>query len=255
VPEQSKLERAELRELDAEFKEPINRDKWVKVQFNPETLKVTFANQLNQPSGAGDKTGPATRLFVGAGTTKLALQLWFDVTVTDPASPPVDDVRKLTERVAYYITPRPIEQNASGGRAGGKGDQKPAFAPPAVRFVWGSFQFDGVVEQLEETLDFWSSDGRPLRASVSLALSQQKITAYAFNPEKASGAASGAAAGATPGTRPLAQAVEGATLPGLAAASGRAGSWQAIAQANGIEDALRLTPGQLVDFGAAARSG
>ena len=245
MPEPPNLERAELRELDAEFQNTTNEDKWVKVQFNPETLKVTFANQIAQSSGAGDQRGSQARQFVGAGTTKLVLQLWFDVTAYANGTAPANDVRLLTQRVAYFITPKPIE---GGGKDGGK---EPQFAPPAVRFVWGSFQFDGIMEQLEENLEFWSSDGRPLRASVSLALSQQKIT-FAFNKEKAGGASSGAAAGATPGTRPLAQAPQGSTLPSMASAAGASDSWQSIAAANGIEDPLRLAPGQLVDMGARA---
>jgi hypothetical protein len=256
VPEPPNLERAELRELDAEFSDTVNEDKWVRVQFNPETLKVTFANQIVQGSGAGDQRGSQARQFVGAGTTKLALQLWFDVTASAPGGDATDDVRKLTARVAYFITPKPLD--GKGGRApgggasgGGQGDgqKQPQFAPPAVRFVWGSFQFDGIMEQLEETLEFWSADGRPLRASVSLGLSQQKIT-FAFNANRAGGALQGIAAGATPGTKPLAQASAGATLPGLAAAAGIDGSWQSIAAANGIEDPLRLGAGSLVDLSA-----
>ena len=260
MPEPSNLERAELRELDADFANAVNEDKWVKVQFNPETLKVTFANQIVQGSGAGDQRGSQARQFVGAGTTKLALQLWFDVTSYSPGGgAPSDDVRKLTQRVAYFITPRPLEGQgggapSGGGGGGGGGEQKPQFAPPAVRFIWGSFQFDGIMEQLEENLEFWSPDGRPLRASVSLGLSQQKIT-FAFNPDRANGASSGPAAGATPGTRPLAQAPAGATLPGLAAAAGIGGAWQSIAAANGIEDALRLPAGELVDLSARVRIG
>jgi hypothetical protein len=263
VPEPPNLERAELRELDADFQNPINEDKWVKVQFNPETLKVTFANQIVQGSGAGDQRGSQARQFVGAGTTKLALQLWFDVTAQPAGKGQAKDVRELTQRVAYYITPKPRSDQGSGGRGGGRRgggggggggggqQQEPQFAPPAVRFLWGSFQFDGIMEQLEENLEFWSPDGRPLRASVSLGLSQQKIT-FAFNKEKAGGASSGPAAGATPGTKPLAQAPEGSTVPGLAAASGADGSWQSIAAANGIEDPLRLPAGQLVDLSARA---
>ena len=50
--------RAELRELDAEFTATIKAGgKTVKVQFNPETLKVSFANQIVQPSGGGDQRG------------------------------------------------------------------------------------------------------------------------------------------------------------------------------------------------------
>jgi len=260
VPEPQNLERAVISELDPEFQNVINDDKAVTVQFNPETLKVTFANQIAQGSGAGDQRGSQARQFVGAGTTKLALQLWFDVTHAPTGNPPAKDVRQLTQKVAYFITPKKLSGQPGGGGAGGGGgggggqQQQPAFAPPAVRFIWGTFQFDGIMEQLEESLEFWSPDGRPLRASVTLGLSQQKIT-FAFSDRKAGGASSGPAAGATPGTKPLAQAPEGSTLPGLAAAAGAGASWQSIAAANGIEDPLRLQPGQLVDLTARAQAG
>src|ERR1043165_1835139 len=99
MPESVRLEKAELRQLDAKFETEINKDKWTKVQFNPETLKVTFANQVSQPGSAGDQSAPAAQQFVGAGSTKLALSLWFDVTAPVPGElPHVDDVRKLTQR-------------------------------------------------------------------------------------------------------------------------------------------------------------
>jgi hypothetical protein len=259
VPEPPSLERAELRELDADFVNTINDDRWAPVQFNPETLKVTFANQVVQGSGAGDQRGSQSRQFVGAGTTMLALQLWFDVTATQTGTASTQDVRVLTQKVAYFITPKPLAPSSgdpgSGGASGGGGEQQqPQFAPPAVRFVWGTFQFDGIMEGLEETLEFWSADGRPLRASVSIGLSAQKIT-FGFNTEKARGASRGPAAGAAPGTRPLTQAPAGSTLPGLASAAGAGGSWQSIAFANGIENPLRMAPGQLLDLSARARSG
>ena len=100
------LAKAELRQLDAEGRNTIERDTWVTVQFNPETLKVTFANQLRTSDGAGDQSGTAARQFVGAGTTKLALQLLFDVTQPQPDGGTVDDVRRLTQKVAFFITPK-----------------------------------------------------------------------------------------------------------------------------------------------------
>jgi hypothetical protein len=231
MPETLPLEKAELRQLDAKFANEINKQNWVTVQFNPETLKVSFANQVSQPSGAGDQSGPAAKQFVGAGTTKLALQLWFDVTALKPTDPYQEkDVRKLTQKVAYFITPQ---------QEGSK------FVPPAVRFLWGSFQFDGIMESLEESLEFFSNDGRPLRASLSIALSQQRITKFTFRDT--GGAASGRP-GATPGTRPLTQAPAGSTVQGLASSSGRGNDWQSIASANGIENPRRLQPGQLIDM-------
>jgi hypothetical protein len=39
-------------------------------------------------------------------------------------------------------------------------------ARPAVRFRWGTFRFDGRITALEQELDLFSPDGRPLRAAL-----------------------------------------------------------------------------------------
>ena len=93
MPEPVAVERAELHELDADFSTTINEDRTVRVQFNPETLKVSYANQIVQNNGAGDQRGSQTRQFVGAGTTKLSLQLWFDVTAYPDGTAAVEQVR------------------------------------------------------------------------------------------------------------------------------------------------------------------
>jgi hypothetical protein len=240
MDDEAELAKAELRELDADFKNEINREKWTVVQFNPETLKVAFANQIATPSGAGDQSGTPARQFVGAGTTKLTVQLWFDASAPLPVgalpdgSASTDDVRKLTQRVAYFITP--ILNKAT----------PPQFVPPAVRFLWGSFQFDGILESLEESLEFFSRQGRPLRASMTLNISQQKITEFAFRDAGLGLGIGGSAA--TPGTHPLTQAPAGATMQGLAGSQGRGAEWKTIAAANNIENPRLLTPGQLIDF-------
>lgn len=226
MPDSMKLEKAELREIDAEFKNEINKNRNVTVQFNPESLKVTFANQIQTPDAPGDKNGTPSRQFVGAGTTKLSLQLWFDVTAGGQKE---NDVRKLTQTVAYFITPK----------AEGK-----TFLPPAVRFLWGSFQFDGLLDSLEESLEFFSNDGRPLRASMTISMSQQKISEFAFHALGQGGALP------TPGTKPFTQAPAGSTVQGLADSQGKGGNWQAIAAANNIENPRLLQPGQLIDMNA-----
>jgi contractile injection system tube protein len=229
MPESLKLAKAELRELDAEFSAEIKPENWTKVQFNPESLKVAFANQIQTPQGAGDQSGTPARQFVGAGTTKLTLQLWFDVTQPMPeGEEAVNDVRKLTQKVAYFITP--VQEGKQ-------------FVPPAVRFVWGSFQFDGLMESLEESLEFFSPEGRPLRASMAVNLTQQKITKFQIN-EVESGAVP------TPGTRPLTAAPANESLQSMADSQGKGGDWQSIAAANNIENPRMLAPGQLIDMNA-----
>src|SRR3954466_248886 len=97
------LAKATLTELDEKFEDPKSDGQAVEVQFNPETLKVTFANQLVQPQGGDQAAGNTGRQFVGAGTTKLALTLWFDV--ASMTENPVDDVRRLTQNVIFFMTP------------------------------------------------------------------------------------------------------------------------------------------------------
>jgi len=154
------------------------------------------------------------------------------------------DVRKLTQKVIDLIRTQPVTV---------KGDQP---IPPAVRFLWGTFRFDGLVESIEQSLEFFSPQGVPLRASMSLSLTQQSID-YAYNPQAAAASRPPAAApnlpsGAAAGTNPLTTATAGATLQGMAAAVGKGSSWQAIAQANGIENPRLLAPGQLVDLNVSA---
>lgn len=235
MPGSVKLNKAEFHQLDAEYQREIKPEKNVKVQFNPETLKVSFANQIQTPESTGDQRGTPARQFVGAGTTKLILQLWFDVNAPQNPGETVSDVRKMTEKVAYFITPAPDA-----------GDAK-KFVPPAVRFIWGSFQFDGLIESIEETLEFFSPEGVPLRASMSLSLSQQKIDVYKFRDDVTVNKLP------IPGTRPLTPAPENATVQNLADKQGKGADWQSIAAANGIENPRQLQTGQFLDLNGAAK--
>jgi hypothetical protein len=237
-----RLHKAQLWELESDFKTPMPDGKRVTVQFNPETLKVSFANQITQ-EGAGSQKGTEALQFVGKGTTKLALQLWFDVTAPMlPETKPrrkneatgvtevteVTDVRKLTEEVIYFITPQ------------GKPEKR---VPPAVLFLWGSFFFAGIMDSLEESLEFFSNEGKPLRASISISLLQQDIAK--FDKSKL-----GLPPDESVGTQPLTEAPAGSTLPGLASSQGKGDNWQGIAEANGIENPRLLQPGQLIDMNA-----
>jgi hypothetical protein len=230
------MQRATLWELD-KGGHPIAKSK-LTVQFNPETLKLSYSNQVVSPTNtesvarkAVDQNGSATMQFVGKGTTKLTVQLWFDVTgPMPPGSAAVTDVRTLTTKVVRLVT---LAQ----------GD-KPV--PPAVLFAWGTFQFNGIVDSVEESLEFFSSEGVPLRASINLSMAQQGVN---FTPPKPPKSADGATApgSGTPGTRALTLATAGQTLQGLAAAIGL-DNWQAIAAANNIDNPRLLSQGELIDM-------
>ncbi len=249
------LAKAELRQLDVldvakRIPREIEPQTWCTVQFNPESLKVSFANHIEKPPGSGDQRGSAPLQFVGTATTKLTLMLWFDVGSPQPPPPPgpsvtdvnkpVTDVRKLTKRVAFFIKPK--------GDSGSKSSSEPKQLP-IVRFLWGSFQFDGIVESLEETLEFFSPEGEPLRASVSLSISRQAFQFSFRDTGDGTPAGGPQGTGATPGTQPMARASEGSTVQGLADAAGIE-DWQPIAVANDIENPRLLAPGQLLNLNA-----
>ncbi len=233
--------KAELWKLD-ENAEAVTK---FKVQFNPDSLKVTYTNQIQPPaqSATDGRGGTSAMQYVGHGSSKLAVTLWFDVSAELPSegSAPNGDVRDLTNKVIDLI-------NVDLSRT--RGDQP---VPPAVRFVWGSFQFDGLIESIDQTLEFFSPEGIPLRASLGLSLTRQS-TDYAFPQNRPRGTPRGAAAslpsGAAPGTSPMTPAASGSTLQGMAAAQGKFDNWQAIAEANGIENPRLLAPGQLIDMNA-----
>jgi hypothetical protein len=229
MPGSVDLVKAELQEINLETALEIDTSRKVEVQFNPETLKVSFANQIQPPTGTtGTQNGNPPQQFVGSGTTKLALQLWFDVNAPQKGDNPIKDVRKMTEKITYFITPKEDPPKSK------------QFKPPGVRFIWGSFQFDGLMESLEESLEFFSSEGIPLRASMSMNLSQQKIDVYKFAKGK----------NKLPGTSPLTSAPKGSTVQEIAANQGKLDNWQSIAAANGIENPRQLQVGQLLDLNA-----
>lgn len=246
MPEPLNLTKAQLIELRPDFSGRLDGGKEVTVQFNPDTLKLSFANQLVTPEGAGSQRGTPGRLQVGAGTTKLTLQLWFDATRSSEGGSPVNDVRDLTKQVNYFITPKPD-----------RGSRTPRYTPPAVQFLWGTFHFDGLMDSVEETLDYWSNDGRPLRATMSLSLSQQKIEAFDLAargagraPQIASLVGGGGGTNSSPpGTTAMTQAPLGVSLQSLTDASGQS-DWQTIARANGIDNPRQLDPGQLINLSA-----
>lgn len=232
------LVKAKLQEVDPRNGQTKNADRDVTVQFNPETLKVSYSNQVASEGSAS----AGGEQHVGAGATRLAVQLWFDVTAQEEGSGSgARDVREVTERVLYFITPQ------------GDGRNK---IPPLLRFTWGTFSFDGIVESMEESLEFFSADGVPLRANVSINMSQPRIQdAVRRGSAPPAGTSAPTAGGAAPGTRPLTPTMLGATVQSMAAARGDASNWRAIAQANGIENPRMIPTGTLLDLGADLKGG
>jgi len=234
MAQEQSFAKAELQEIQWDNNQQVvELEKKVRVQFNPDSLKVAYSNTL----GGGDQGKKAAVQFVSKSTTKLTLDLWFDVTVApdDRAQGAPDDVRRLTREVSYFMTPKkdPKQKNP---------------VPPGVRFAWGSFLFDGIMESLNESLEMFSEEGRPLRSKVSVSLLSQDIQREIRDLPGGPGGAGAANGQAPPGRAPQEPVRQGETVQGVAGRQGQPESWRSLAEANDVDNPRR-PPGLLSPAG------
>lgn len=138
----------------------------VAVQFNPTTLQYSLQNTLEK---RGRDANAAQ--FVSQSSAKLELDLLFDSTHDG------SDVRVTTRKLRDFLKPQQDQHDA----------------PPVVGFAWGTFRFKGLAESFRETLDFFSSEGVPLRSTIKLTLAAQNARDI-FTDEDISAVAEGMAA-------------------------------------------------------------
>jgi hypothetical protein len=231
----------------------------IPVDFNPQSLRLNFRTTggVGAQSAKDQSATNSTRAQPTGYTAGLTVELLFDTTRDG------GNVRLKTDKIAVLI--QAVDENST----------------PSVRFQWGDFSFDGTIQSMDETLDYFSDTGVPLRATVSLSLSGFKPEVRASGGSGAGigagfsagvsagvgisagvGVSAGASvgvgfsasasvgAGVAVGTTPLTLAQSGDTLQSLA---GRAGAdWKAVAAANNIDNPRQVAPGTVLDLQAGA---
>jgi hypothetical protein len=228
MPQPQTLAKAQFIETDSQGNVKSG-GQTVTAQFNPQTLKLNYSNQW----GSGNQAQGSSVQFVSTSTTKLTMELWFDVTRPLPTEPsaPNGDVRQLTKWITYFMTVQ--NPNAT---------QQQTRVPPSLKFQWGSFVFHGTMDSVDETIDLFSPDGVPLRSNVSISISKHDLNfefAQAGGPQPSSAPAAG--------TSPLATATAGNSVAQIAASAGIT-NWQGVAQANGISNPRILQPGTMLNL-------
>jgi hypothetical protein len=126
------------------------------------SLQYEVSNSLTQQNRDATR-----RQIVTQSNARLAVELQFDTTSSGTS------VRELTLPIKRLL--RPDEADTRDILD---------IVPPVVRFEWGAFLFSGLIESYRETLDFFSAEGVPLRAQVSLSMTHQT---RASEPEPARG--------------------------------------------------------------------
>jgi len=220
------LEKAALYPID-KAKKMAMVDQKIQVHFNPESLKITRTVSVKADTGSKNSTNAAAEQ-PGSSSATLALELVFDTTDRFEAEQDGADVLKVTGKiVAAFVAPPP---------PAGATDGKPIPANPCL-FVWGTFQFMGVVESYNETIEFFSASGVPLRSVVGLSLKENRYQISNPPPRNV-----GNSQPLPPGSQ---------IGPALAAAGMDPGQWRGAALANGLETPRFSTSGS-IDVSAGA---
>jgi hypothetical protein len=203
----------------------IDGGETIAVLFNPTEYTVTKTNTWTFKEVQGASLPPPE--FGGGNPRELSLSLLLDASVLDGSQSVKDVCDKLFKMMEVGDG-----QPAGGTRA----------APPFVTFRWGAVDtFKAVCTSLTVAYQLFQPNGDPIRADVKLQLKQaeQASTASSNSANKGTNPTTRAEAGAGVHT-----VQDGDSLPSIAyRAYGDATRWRTIAEANNIDDPLRLRRG------------
>lgn len=193
--------------------------------FNPSELSISRSNSWENKSLAGQ--GVQQARYLGASAGSLSLNLTFDTTDTGTAV--TTHTGKILKLMEVDTSLAGSDERSNNGR------------PPYVTFHWGDLHsFEAVVSSLNLQFTYFSSTGVPLRAKVSLTLTQYKQS-DAFGPQNPTSG--------TPNPHRVHRVQPGETLDRISAKYyGDSTRWRQIAAANGITDPLALRNGSLLSI-------
>lgn len=203
----------------------IEGGKTLECLFNPTEYTIAKANEWATRPVVGSSLPRAQ--FGGGHARELTVDLLFDA---DPAG----TVTASTDALFQMMEVDP--SLASGGR-------RNQARPPTLKLSWGTFMsFKAVCRQLSVQFTLFRPDGTPTRAVASLALVQVEK-----DQRSGRGTAARAQNPTTRSDRRIRSHVvsSGDSLPSIAYQHyGDPTRWRAIAEQNGIDDPLRLSPGR-----------
>jgi hypothetical protein len=218
------------------------------VDFNPQTLRIGYRTN-GRPGEQNAKNRTEAQSVSGQPMTfsaSMSVELIYDT------SRDGSNVQNKTRGITSIL--RAVDEGH----------------PPLIRFQWGEVIFDGLLQDVQESLELFSEGGVPLRATLSLSVSEEKLT---LRTPRSTGAGAGGGSlgagfgarasagisggfgvsggiGAAVGTTPLTVAPSGVSLQALSARAGL--DWRAVAAANGIDNPRTIAPGTVLDLQAGA---
>ncbi|MFJ9605792.1 LysM peptidoglycan-binding domain-containing protein [Kitasatospora sp. NPDC101176] len=207
----------------------------VPFELTPEN--ISMSKEVRSHAHGKRKTGNWGTVFQRSEPTRISLS---DVTIRGLHTKP------LCDQLVNWMTPGGslLGQVAGGAQAVRTKDAKGRFTNrlPTLLFQWGPpyLGFCYTVMLTSTTIKFtrFNRDAIPIRAKVSLTMTEQPSVLGTLPTNPTSGGLPG---------RSSHTVTEGDDLPALALEGyGTPAAWREVAEANGIEDPLRIRPGQVV---------
>jgi nucleoid-associated protein YgaU len=179
----------------------------IPVMYNPEEYKLDQGNDFAEVAIPGLNAPPLQ--YVRGRARSLTMDLFFDTYEV------AEDVRRHTGRIVHLLEKLPQTH-----------------APPILLFTMGQFAFQCVLVDASQRFVMFLRDGTPVRSIMSARF--QEYVPVEIEVES----------GLFIGPPTLHNIVGGETLSHIAGRLlGDASRWREIADANGVDDPLRLIPG------------
>ena len=186
--------------------------------FNPKTL--SFSRQVQwQTQNASKRDSPELQ-YTSGEPAQLTVDLFFDTYDSDKPANGKDSVFGVHTSKLLALTNVRSDKHR----------------PPVCRIKWGSqgILFQGVLAQLDQQYTMFMEDGNPVRGTVKCTFKQWRSNESDLKKQNLMSS----------DVVKMWTVRRGQTLAGIAAAEyGDPACWRRIAQANGIDDPLRLAPG------------
>lgn len=189
----------------------------VKFMFNPKEYSITKSGSWTLKTTLNDPV--AMPEFGGADAATMTVDVFLDA--TDPVRRPTSLKAALT---TLYSCCEPLKETVDSNKP----------SPPFVIFGWGTtMSFPSILKSVTVKYTQFRPDGTPIRANATLTLQEVPSAKKFQNPT------SGGLAALRTHT-----VVDGDSLPFIAHQEyGSPNGWRAVAEANGIDDPMRLPPG------------
>jgi len=198
-----------------------DKENEISCMFNPTEYSLSQGVEITRKNKKWTAGGSLEYLYTKPMT--LTMELFFD----DFASAAGDVTPKINKLLSWQ---RPA------------GTRKP---PPFVKFEWKNPEldsFEGILTSVDVKYSVFRKDGTPIQARANITIEGTRKSAPGKNPTSHS-----------VDMRHVHTVIEGETLHAVAQAEfGRPGYWRALAEANGIDDPLRVRPGRTLLIPSAA---